>query len=55
MTFNVGIRTAPRGRRAIRGRGRKSNERPPKSVADLDAEMEVGCHCAAVRAATHCL
>ena len=28
-----------------RGGGRKRNERPAKSAADLDAEMEVGCLC----------
>ncbi|KAN0084289.1 hypothetical protein V8E55_007793 [Tylopilus felleus] len=34
-------RPASRGiRRGARGRGRKGNERPPKSAADLDAEME---------------
>ena len=45
----MSFRTASRGRRGIRGRGgRKSGERPQKSVADLDAEMEVGAialHC----------
>ncbi|OJA11506.1 hypothetical protein AZE42_06611 [Rhizopogon vesiculosus] len=35
-----GTRTAARGSRRGRGRGRKPNERPQKSVADLDAEME---------------
>jgi len=34
-------RPAARGSRRGRGRGRKGNERPQKSVADLDAEMEV--------------
>jgi len=34
-------RPASRGiRRGTRGRGRKVGERPQKSVADLDAEME---------------
>jgi THO complex subunit 4 len=33
-------RPAARGSRRGRGRGRKGNERPQKSVADLDAEME---------------
>ncbi|KAG1876402.1 hypothetical protein F4604DRAFT_1761396 [Suillus subluteus] len=33
-------RPATRGSRRGRGRGRKGNERPQKSVADLDAEME---------------
>jgi THO complex subunit 4 len=33
-------RPAVRGARRGRGRGRKTNERPQKSVADLDAEME---------------
>ncbi|KAG1748315.1 uncharacterized protein EDB91DRAFT_1235683 [Suillus paluster] len=35
-----GARPAARGARRGRGRGRKANERPQKSVADLDAEME---------------
>ncbi|KAG2343034.1 hypothetical protein BDR05DRAFT_1000345 [Suillus weaverae] len=35
-----GARPAARGSRRGRGRGRKGNERPQKSVADLDAEME---------------
>ncbi|KAH7886876.1 hypothetical protein F5I97DRAFT_1870954 [Phlebopus sp. FC_14] len=33
-------RPASRGIRRVRGRGRKGNDRPQKSVADLDAEME---------------
>ncbi|KIK98588.1 hypothetical protein PAXRUDRAFT_133911 [Paxillus rubicundulus Ve08.2h10] len=33
-------RPASRGIRRGRGRGRKGTERPPKSAADLDAEME---------------
>ncbi|KAI6109455.1 hypothetical protein EDD17DRAFT_626151 [Pisolithus thermaeus] len=39
--FDVVIRPAIRGRRGPRSR-RKTTERPQKSVADLDAEMEVG-------------
>ncbi|KAH7928589.1 hypothetical protein BV22DRAFT_1126406 [Leucogyrophana mollusca] len=39
-TATRGARTATRGARRGRGRGRKTNERPNKSVADLDAEME---------------
>lgn len=43
-----------RGRGGGRGGGRR-NERPPKSAADLDAEMEVWssfCHC--VKVDVHC-
>lgn len=41
LSLTHSSRPASRGIRRGRGRARKSNERPQKSVADLDAEMEV--------------
>ena len=47
---NLLSRPASRGIRRARGRARKVTERPQKSAADLDAEMEVR-----VRRLTHCI